>query len=215
MLRVARRRVARRVSRALAARRRLRLCRRRRSCSTRWPRWRPRRRIGWMECKSQEPQERLEFSLAGACLTWGEPPHLAWRPNGSTKRVHGVDATPRGLWRGRVERCPARIENWLGQRSSVEAMCAQPSRTSERTSELLERASLLSALGEFLAAVRSESEGRLVVVAGEAGVGKTTLLRRFCDEQPRFGADPLGCVRCAVHSAPARAAARCRRGRGR
>jgi tetratricopeptide (TPR) repeat protein len=44
---------------------------------------------------------------------------------------------------------------------------------------LLERDDCLSTLGDLLAGVRSE--GRLVVVGGEAGVGKTTLLRRFCE----------------------------------
>jgi DNA-binding CsgD family transcriptional regulator len=50
-------------------------------------------------------------------------------------------------------------------------------------SELLERSGQLSALGESLAAVVDSSRGRLVLVGGEAGVGKTTLLRRFCDER--------------------------------
>jgi MoxR-like ATPase len=36
-------------------------------------------------------------------------------------------------------------------------------------------------LGELLGSVRSTSEGRLVLVSGEAGVGKTALLRSFCD----------------------------------
>jgi DNA-binding CsgD family transcriptional regulator len=44
---------------------------------------------------------------------------------------------------------------------------------------LLERDDSLSTLTGLLDGVRSE--GRLVVVGGEAGVGKTTLLRRFCD----------------------------------
>ena len=44
---------------------------------------------------------------------------------------------------------------------------------------LLERDDSLATLDGVLAGVRTE--GRLVVVGGEAGVGKTTLLRRFCD----------------------------------
>ena len=31
--------------------------------------------------------------------------------------------------------------------------------------------------------MRSGSEGRLVLIGGEAGVGKTALLRRFCETQ--------------------------------
>jgi DNA-binding CsgD family transcriptional regulator/tetratricopeptide (TPR) repeat protein len=57
---------------------------------------------------------------------------------------------------------------------------APTSRTSG--SRLLERSRHLSALGELLAAVRSAARGRLVLVGGEAGVGKTALIRRFCDE---------------------------------
>jgi predicted ATPase len=49
---------------------------------------------------------------------------------------------------------------------------------------LLERTDDLSLLGEALAEVRRSSQGRLVLLAGEAGVGKTALLRRFCAEQP-------------------------------
>ena len=46
---------------------------------------------------------------------------------------------------------------------------------------LLEREESLSTLGELLGSVRSTSAGRLVLVSGEAGVGKTALLRCFCD----------------------------------
>jgi DNA-binding CsgD family transcriptional regulator/tetratricopeptide (TPR) repeat protein len=46
---------------------------------------------------------------------------------------------------------------------------------------LLERDRDLAALGEHLAAAAGGS-GRLVVVAGEAGVGKTSLVRRFAEE---------------------------------
>ena len=49
--------------------------------------------------------------------------------------------------------------------------------------ELLERGESLSLLSGLLDGVRSGSEGRLVLVGGEAGVGKTALLRRFCEMQ--------------------------------
>jgi DNA-binding CsgD family transcriptional regulator len=52
-------------------------------------------------------------------------------------------------------------------------------------SELLERDRQLSALGDALAAVARNSDGRLVFIAGEAGGGKTALLRRFCEEHCR------------------------------
>lgn len=46
---------------------------------------------------------------------------------------------------------------------------------------LLEREVPLAALGEHLVAAVA-GEGRLVLVGGEAGVGKTALLRQFADE---------------------------------
>src|SRR3954451_8392627 len=48
--------------------------------------------------------------------------------------------------------------------------------------ELLERSSQLAARGEILAAVSPSRSGRLVLVGGEAGVGKTAFVRQFCDE---------------------------------
>ena len=45
---------------------------------------------------------------------------------------------------------------------------------------LLERSGQLRALGGALAAAASGRHGRIVLVAGEAGIGKTALLRRFC-----------------------------------
>ena len=56
--------------------------------------------------------------------------------------------------------------------------------TPERPSELLERSRQLSALDDALAVAQTASRGRFVLVGGEAGVGKTALLRRFCEERP-------------------------------
>jgi DNA-binding CsgD family transcriptional regulator/tetratricopeptide (TPR) repeat protein len=55
----------------------------------------------------------------------------------------------------------------------------------DTSSELLERAHELSTLRECLEAVRHSSLGRVVLVGGEAGIGKTALLRGFCDEHRR------------------------------
>jgi DNA-binding CsgD family transcriptional regulator/tetratricopeptide (TPR) repeat protein len=49
--------------------------------------------------------------------------------------------------------------------------------------ELVERDESFSALGRMLASVQSEAAGRLVWLGGEAGVGKTALLQRFCELQ--------------------------------
>jgi ATP/maltotriose-dependent transcriptional regulator MalT len=48
--------------------------------------------------------------------------------------------------------------------------------------ELLERSQNLSTLEDALGAVLDSSRGRLVFVGGEAGVGKTTLVRTFCNQ---------------------------------
>ncbi len=50
--------------------------------------------------------------------------------------------------------------------------------------ELLERAGQLSALTEALDAVIAGKAGRLVLVGGEAGAGKTVLLQAFCERLP-------------------------------
>lgn len=51
--------------------------------------------------------------------------------------------------------------------------------TTGRSTELLERSLQLTALCEALAAVRGSSQGRLVLLGGGAGVGKTALVRHF------------------------------------
>ncbi|HEU4400015.1 MAG TPA: ATP-binding protein, partial [Actinomycetota bacterium] len=62
---------------------------------------------------------------------------------------------------------------------------------------LLERAAELSMLADRLEAVERSSRGQILLVGGEAGVGKTTLLRRFCQAPGRparvlwGGCDPL------------------------
>jgi DNA-binding CsgD family transcriptional regulator len=73
-------------------------------------------------------------------------------------------------------------------------------------SALLERAADLAALGASLDAARRRSRGRVMLVSGEAGVGKTALLRRFCAEcvpsvrvlcgscDPLFTPRPLGAL---------------------
>jgi DNA-binding CsgD family transcriptional regulator/tetratricopeptide (TPR) repeat protein len=52
-----------------------------------------------------------------------------------------------------------------------------------RSIELLERSEHLRVLGDSLATVLGARQGRLVLLRGEAGVGKTAVVRRFCEEQ--------------------------------
>ncbi len=46
---------------------------------------------------------------------------------------------------------------------------------------LLERGAYVDALADLLGEARSTARGRLVIIGGEAGVGKTALLRGFCE----------------------------------
>src|SRR4051794_15914850 len=50
------------------------------------------------------------------------------------------------------------------------------------STELLERGPELATIEECLESIRSSSQGRVVFIGGEAGVGKTSLVRRFCEE---------------------------------
>jgi predicted ATPase len=65
---------------------------------------------------------------------------------------------------------------------------------------LLEREPQLAALADLLNGVRASSAGRLVLVGGEAWVGKTTLLRRFCRDTA--GAAGVMCGSCAPLRTP-------------
>src|SRR5919198_2578406 len=78
---------------------------------------------------------------------------------------------------------------------------------------LLERAAELSVLTDRLHAVERTARGQVLLVRGEAGVGKTTLVRLFCQEHgqsarvlwgacdPLFTPSPLGPLRAVAEGA--------------
>ncbi len=85
-----------------------------------------------------------------------------------------------------------------------------------RSDELLERAGQLAVLKEALASVGRAGRGAVVVVCGEAGVGKTALLRSFRDRVAQAQAVLWGTCDPLFTPRPLRAAVRHRRGsRGR
>jgi DNA-binding CsgD family transcriptional regulator len=59
--------------------------------------------------------------------------------------------------------------------------------------QLLERETHLAALDDRLAEVGSTRHGRLVLISGEAGVGKTALVRAFAERQPAVAVLTGGC----------------------
>src|SRR3954453_11273255 len=62
------------------------------------------------------------------------------------------------------------------------SLSTAPATQPAQAGDLLERSGPLEALDAMLEGVRSTSRGRLVLVTGEAGAGKTALVRRFTDE---------------------------------
>jgi DNA-binding CsgD family transcriptional regulator/tetratricopeptide (TPR) repeat protein len=87
---------------------------------------------------------------------------------------------------------------------------------------LLERTDQLALLGDLLEAVEASSRGCVVLVGGEAGVGKTALIREFCDDssacllrgacEPLFTPRPLGPLLEIAHDAEGDLAALLHRG---
>jgi ATP/maltotriose-dependent transcriptional regulator MalT len=61
-----------------------------------------------------------------------------------------------------------------------------PPQVDERQAgSLLERDAQLAGLDELLSGVVASGRGRVVLIGGEAGVGKTALLREFCERRPQ------------------------------
>ncbi len=60
------------------------------------------------------------------------------------------------------------------------------SQAKETVQPLLEREAVFAALGEAFAEVEA-GQGRFVLLSGEAGGGKTAVVRRFCDEDDTAG----------------------------
>jgi predicted ATPase len=65
------------------------------------------------------------------------------------------------------------------------ALVNEPGLATAAAPALLERDDALGSLAALLADVAQSLRGRVVFVAGEAGAGKTALLRTFCESAPR------------------------------
>ncbi len=91
--------------------------------------------------------------------------------------------------------------------SAFPQLAARPSVDVPGRGRLLERDAQFAALEGLLTTVRRSRRGRLVIVHGEAGIGKTALVNRFCDQHrqnlrllwgaccPLFTPRPLGPLR--------------------
>jgi class 3 adenylate cyclase/DNA-binding CsgD family transcriptional regulator len=81
--------------------------------------------------------------------------------------------------------CAPELEDTKGRQSSTRAPPSAPAppARSKTPTELLERTEALATLSDYLADVAESRQGRLVLLSGEAGVGKTALARRFCADR--------------------------------
>src|SRR6202012_493250 len=119
-------------------------------------------------CTRRRRRRRSAATRGWRACRWGRssvpPTRSSCRRTGPGRRSVRHSCT--GSWTGDRERRSTSVS--VGDAPGV-------------ASVLLEREPTLDALRGLLADARRA--GRLVVVGGEAGVGKTALLRRFCDEQ--------------------------------
>ena len=101
------------------------------------------------------------------------------RPEDDDARLHRRSLTAlRSRHSGHDPRLAPDRRTLHHRRMAVPAVVARP--------DLLEREQVVDVLRDALAATAT-GRGRLVLVAGEAGIGKTAVARMFCDEQPRPG----------------------------
>ena len=90
--------------------------------------------------------------------------------------MHSITTSPATGWRG------DRIALVADGRDLRAKTSTQPPAGVVADGPLLERSGELGALRAELATVRATGTGRLVMIAGDAGIGKTALVRAFCAE---------------------------------